>query len=75
MAFQVDRARRLLAAGVPLAASLRGRERLAIAGYVGGGRAALDAIERSGYEVLGEPPKAGKALRLRRIADVLREAS
>src|SRR5436190_18449868 len=31
MAFQVERARRLLAAGVPLAASLRGRERLAIA--------------------------------------------
>ena len=57
MAFEVDRARRLLDAGVPLARSLRGRERLAIAGYVGGGRAALDAVERSGYEVLGEPPE------------------
>ena len=75
MAFEVERARRLLAAGVPLAASLRGRERLAIAGYVGGGRAALDAVERSGYEVLGEPPKASRPLRLRRIADVLREAA
>jgi squalene synthase HpnC len=75
MAFEVDRARRLLDAGVPLAASLRGRERLAIAGYVGGGRAALDAVERSGFEVLGEPPKAGNALRLRRAVEVLREAS
>jgi len=75
MAFEVDRARRLLDAGVPLAASLRGRERLAIAGYVGGGRAALDAVERSGFEVLGEPPKAGNALRLRRAVEVIREAS
>jgi len=75
MAFEVDRARRLLDAGVPLAASLRGRERLAIAGYVAGGRAALDAVERSGFEVLGEPPNAGNALRLRRAIEVLREAS
>jgi squalene synthase HpnC len=74
MAFEIARARGLLAAGVPLAASLRGRERLAIAGYVGGGRAALDAVERSGYAVLGTPPKAPKALRLRRLVEVLREA-
>jgi squalene synthase HpnC len=74
MAFEVERARRLLEAGVPLASSLRGRERLAIAGYVGGGHAALDAVERSGYEVLGNPPKAGKALRARRILEVLRES-
>jgi squalene synthase HpnC len=74
MAFEVRRARRLLEAGVPLASSLRGRERLAIAGYVGGGRAALDAVEQSGYEVLGEPPKARKALRARRILEVLRES-
>jgi len=73
MAFEVERARGLLEAGVPLAASLPGRERLAIAGYVGGGRAALDAVERSRYEVLGEPPKAGKAMRARRTLEVLRE--
>jgi squalene synthase HpnC len=74
MAFEVDRARRLLEAGVPLTASLRGRERIAIAGYVGGGRAALDAVERSGYDVLGAPPTAPKALRLRRTVEVLRES-
>jgi squalene synthase HpnC len=75
MAFEVERARGLLGAGVPLVASLRGRQRLAVAGYVGGGRAALDAVEESGYQVLGEPPKASTRLRLRRIRDVLREAA
>jgi squalene synthase HpnC len=52
MAFEVDRARGLLAAGAPLAGSLRGRLRLAIAGFAGGGSAALDAIEAAGYDVL-----------------------
>jgi squalene synthase HpnC len=65
LAFETDRARRLLAAGFPLAASLRGRERLAIAGYVGGGLAALDAVERSGYDVLERSPRAGKLARVR----------
>jgi squalene synthase HpnC len=74
LAFEVDRARRLLAAGFPLAASLRGRERLAIAGYVGGGFAALDAVERSGFDVLGTPPRAGRALRARRILRTLVQA-
>jgi squalene synthase HpnC len=73
--FELERARRLLDPGVPLVRSLRGRERLAIAAYVGGGRAALDAVEAGGYEVLGEPPKASRLLRLRRIADVVREAA
>jgi squalene synthase HpnC len=75
MAFEVDRARGLLAPGVPLVSSLRGRERLAIAGYVGGGRAALDAVEACGYEVLGEPPKASRTMRVRRIVELLREAA
>src|SRR5207344_1190062 len=47
LAFEVGRARALLADGVPLVASLDGRRRLAVAGYVGGGRAALAAVERS----------------------------
>ena len=74
MAFEVARARRLLEAGIPLVRSLRGRERVAIAGYVGGGRAALDAVERSRFEVLGEPPKATKAMRAQRILETVREA-
>lgn len=40
------RGRELLASGIPLVASLGGWGKLAVAGYVGGGLAAFDAIER-----------------------------
>jgi squalene synthase HpnC len=58
LAFEVDRARALLDEGAPLVGTLRGRARLAVAGYVGGGRAALSAIEAAGNDVLAGPPKA-----------------
>jgi squalene synthase HpnC len=74
LGFEVERARGLLAEGVPLVASLRGRPRLAVAAYVAGGRAALDGIERSGYDVLERSPSAGRARRLAALAAVLREA-
>jgi phytoene/squalene synthetase len=45
VAFETDRARRLLAAGAPLARTLAPRPRLAIAGFVAGGRTALDLLE------------------------------
>ncbi len=57
LAFECDRARDLLSAGVPLAATLPGRIGFAIAGYAGGGVAALDAIRRAGYDVLGRQPR------------------
>jgi len=44
MSFEIARARALLDEGAPLVGTLRGRARLAIAGYVGGGRAALAAL-------------------------------
>lgn len=75
MAFEVERARELLAAGLPLVASLRGRGRLAIAAYVGGGRAALDAVERSGFDVLRRSPRAPKIARVAATLRVLREAA
>src|SRR5581483_10646010 len=52
MAFEVRRARQLLDEGAPLAATLRGRPAFAIRAFVAGGRAALRAIERAGYDVL-----------------------
>ncbi|MDQ3893573.1 MAG: squalene synthase HpnC [Actinomycetota bacterium] len=58
MEFEVERARHLLADGRPLVASLSGQARLAVAAYVGGGLAALAAVEHAGYEVLGGPPRA-----------------
>ncbi len=57
LCFEVQRARELLAAGDPLVRSLYGWPRLAVGGFVGGGRAALDAIERAGFDVLGRSPR------------------
>jgi squalene synthase HpnC len=56
--FECERAHALLDEGVPLVRSLRGRARLAIGGFVAGGRAALDAIARNTYDVMGGPPRA-----------------
>jgi squalene synthase HpnC len=75
MTFEVERARELLAAGIPLVASLRGRGRLAIAAYVGGGRAALDAVERSGFDVLRRSPSASSSARIAATLRALREAA
>ncbi len=60
---EIDRAETLLRAGGPLVGSLRGRARIAVAGYVGGGRANVDAIRRARFDVLAGPPKAGRLLR------------
>jgi squalene synthase HpnC len=65
MAFEVERGREVLREGLPLVRALRGRQRLAIAAFAGGGFAALDAVERSGYDVLDRSPRAGKLARLR----------
>jgi len=67
VAMEVTRARSLLAAGTPLAASLAPRPRLAVAGFAAGGLAALDAIGRAGNDVLSarcRPGKLGLARRL-----------
>jgi squalene synthase HpnC len=60
LAFEVDRARALLEQGAPLVRQVHGRARLALAGFVGGGRATADAIERAGYDVLAGAPKASR---------------
>jgi squalene synthase HpnC len=56
-----DRARQLLGAGAPLARSLRGRPRWAVAGFCGGGLAALDAIVAADHDVLGRPARPSRA--------------
>ena len=67
MAFETRRARELLDAGAPLIGTLRGAARLAVAGYVAGGRAALAAITAADHDVLRETPRPGK----RRLAGEL----
>jgi squalene synthase HpnC len=71
LAFEVERAGRLLDEGAPLARRLRGRARIAVAGYIGGGRAALDAIVAAHYDVLAGPPQATRIRRLRRTLEAL----
>lgn len=61
----------LLNGGPPLVASLRGRPRWAVAGFCAGGHAALDAVERAHFDVLGHATKAGKARMLSRWASLL----
>ncbi len=71
IAFEVARAQTLLAAGPPLLAGVHGRPKLALAGFVAGGEAALEAIERADFDVLaaGARPTAGRHVRL--VASVL----
>jgi squalene synthase HpnC len=72
LAFEVARARELFIAGAPLIDELPGvRPRLAVAAFVSGGRAALDAIERAGYDVLAGPPRASRARRALALAATL----
>lgn len=61
--FSSHRAGRMLAAGQPLvggAHRMRGVGRLAVTGYLAGGRAALRALARAGHDPLPGPPKAGR---------------
>jgi squalene synthase HpnC len=71
LAFEVDRARALFREGRPLIAELRGTARIAIAAYAAGGEAALDAIERSGYDVLGGPPPVTRVKRTAKLLGTL----
>jgi squalene synthase HpnC len=68
LTFEVKRATELLDEGAPLVGSLHGFARVAIAGYVAGGRAALKAIRDAGYDVLKSTPKPGKAATLAGLA-------
>ncbi len=75
VAMQVGRARGLLAAAVPLAASLRFRPRTAVVGFGAGGMAALDSIERAGYDVLRHHCAPRKFVFARRALSALAAAS
>jgi squalene synthase HpnC len=75
LAFEVARAGALLDEGAPLVRLVRGRARLALAGFVGGGRAAVDALVRSDYEVLAASPRPSRGERVRAVARALRGAS
>jgi squalene synthase HpnC len=71
MAFEAGRAAALLEEGAPLIGLLTGRARLAVAGFVAGGRAALAAIADAGYDVLPGPPKPSRPRLLREAVSIL----
>ncbi|WP_184573266.1 squalene synthase HpnC [Streptomyces zagrosensis] len=72
IAFEAERAGDLLNEGTPLVGSVHGRLRLLLAGFVGGGRAALKAVANAGYNVFPGPPKPTKLTQLREVGATLR---
>jgi len=58
--FESARAAALLDEGAPLTGTLRGAARLAVAGYLAGGRATLAAIAAAGNDVLRATPRPGR---------------
>ncbi len=63
LSYEVSRAHRLLDEGAPLVRTLEGRYAFAVAAFVAGGRAALRAIQRADFDVLGSSPRPGFVLR------------
>jgi squalene synthase HpnC len=67
IAVQVGKAEQLLGDGIPLVRQLRGWARVAVLGYVAGGRATAAALRRADYDVLARHIAPGK-LRTARYA-------
>ncbi|MGR8007150.1 squalene synthase HpnC [Streptomyces hypolithicus] len=72
IAYEAERAGHLLDEGAPLVGSVDGRLKLLLAGFVGGGRAALTAVAAAGFDVLPGPPKPTRLGLLRAVGAVLR---
>ncbi|MGW8971749.1 squalene synthase HpnC [Streptomyces platensis] len=72
IAYEAERARDLLNEGTPLVGSVHGRLKLLLAGFVAGGRAALQAVAAADHDVLPGPPKPTKLSLLREVRATLR---
>jgi squalene synthase HpnC len=68
------RAAQLLSAGPPLVRELPWRPAVAVAGFTGGGRAALGALRAAEWDVLGRRPRPSRVTVLRAIGRTLLEA-
>lgn|SRR5487761_2528205 len=69
IAFEAGRASGLLSGGKALLAHLHGAARAAVAGFVGGGLAQLNAFEHAAYDVLARNVKASSLSVARRAFD------
>jgi squalene synthase HpnC len=65
VAFEVQRALRMLDEGVGLLPTLHGTARLAVSGYVAGGLATVAAFGAAGYDVLGTEVRPRKSVTFR----------
>nr|WP_296073410.1 squalene synthase HpnC [uncultured Actinoplanes sp.] len=73
LAFETGRAAALFREGRPLVKDLRGWARLAVAGFLAGGLATVDALRRADYDVLAVTPRPRRTDVLRHLAaEVLR---
>ncbi|MFI0710093.1 squalene synthase HpnC [Streptomyces inhibens] len=72
IAYEAERACELLNEGTPLVGSVHGRLKLLLAGFVAGGRAALQAVAAADHDVLPGPPKPTKLSLLRAVTATLR---
>lgn len=72
MAFETQRAERLLRDGAAIVEELSGWARLAVAGYVAGGLATVDTLRRPGTDVLLATPRPRRADLFRHLALTLR---
>lgn len=68
---EARRARGLMRAGAPLVGLVPGRMRVAIAGFVGGGQAALDAVVSAGSSAVTTTPRARPTRLLRHLVTAL----
>jgi squalene synthase HpnC len=71
LAAETKRAESLLDSGSELVGRLHGWARVAVAGYVAGGRATADALRRSGFDVLAATPRPRATVTLRHAAVLL----
>lgn len=72
LAFEAARADVLLQDGAPLVRTLTGAARLAVAGYVAGGRAAIAALQRADHDVLAVPVRPSRRRTARELATAWR---
>ena len=72
--FETDRAEAMLNSGAALVGTLSGWGRLAVAGYVAGGRAAIDSVRRAHGDVLAGSPRVHRRDVVRHVLGELRRA-
>lgn len=73
--FETDRAEALLSSGAELVGTLHGWGRVAVAGYVAGGRAAIDALRRAHGDVLTTTPRVRRRDVVKHLSAELSRAS